>query len=181
MKLQEKKLIAYFRYQQNNNNLWKNIFFWKIAVKNDFKLKKKIFSWLIMDMENFFPLSGWPVDLEFLGMSGSFVKFGEVREFYLCEMNIAEVFSKFIQVVTRISHTYSYITHAHGFLRKKIKFKLWNCLFFFLIRKWLNFITYAGMRFFYLISALFMHFIFLKSFYFANWSIIICSFYAHHK
>ena len=33
--------------------------------------------------------------------SGNFVKFRKVREFYLCEMNIAEVFSRFIQVVNK--------------------------------------------------------------------------------
>ena len=34
--------------------------------------------------------------------SGNFsAKLGKVREFYLCETNIAEVFSKFIQVVNK--------------------------------------------------------------------------------
>ena len=46
---------------------------------------------------------------------------------------------------------------------------------------WLSFIIYPGMRFFDLNSALLIHFIFLKSFYFENQSIIICSFYIYYK
>ena len=41
---------------------------------------------------------------EFCGtckMSGNFVKLGKVREFYLRETNIVEIFSKFIQVVNK--------------------------------------------------------------------------------
>ena len=58
--------------------------------------------------------------------------FRKVREIYLCETNIAEVFSKFIQMVTRINHACSYLMHAHGFLSEnKNEFKLWNILFFF--------------------------------------------------
>ena len=64
---------------------------------------------------------------------------------------------------TRITHACSYIKHAHGFLSKnKNEFKLWNNLYFFLDQKvyfyWLNFITYAGIIFFDLNSALIFSF-----------------------
>ena len=66
--------------------------------------------------------------------SGNFnAKLRKVGEFYLRETNIAEVFSEFIQMGTKISHACSYIMHTYGFLSKnKNEFKLWNSLLFWI-------------------------------------------------
>ena len=126
----------------------------------------------------YFTITGWPADLEFLETwksqgilwhlknarekSGNFnTTLGKVGEFYLWKTNIAEVFSKLILVMNK-NQSCLFIYKACSWISKnKNKFTLFNNPFFDLN------------------SALFIYFIFLKSFYFVKQCIITCSFYIH--